>query len=319
MKDGYSREINYLRISLTDKCNLKCVYCVAEEEKFEEECINDILSFDDYKFLIANMAELGIKKIKFTGGEPLLYPYLSELISYAKNECNIEDVSISTNGQNFCERALELKESGLDRINLSIDSLREYRYKAVTRGGSLNQVLNTLNTCLRLKMKVKINCVVIKDFNDDEIYDFMQLAKNYNIDVRFIELTPVGESKFLYQNNYVNVKHMVENMGQIEHIEYDYNSPARYYVFKNCKGRIGIIAPISNCFCNDCNRIRITYDGFINLCLHGKEEIDIKPFLQKPILFKESIKDIISIKPKSHKLIEDNISENIRNLNQIGG
>lgn len=125
MKDSYLMGINYARISLTDKCNLRCVYCMDEDEKLEEDSINNILSFDDYKFIIKNFADLGITKIKFDGGEPLLYERLSELIYYAKYTCNIEDISITTNGHNFCERALELKESGLDRVNISIDSLKE--------------------------------------------------------------------------------------------------------------------------------------------------------------------------------------------------
>lgn len=303
MKDSYSREINYLRISLTDKCNLRCVYCMDEEKRFEEEYVNDVLNVDDFKFLIKNMAELGIKKIKFTGGEPLLYPHLCELIHYAKYECNIQEISITTNGQHFCEKALDLKNAGLDRVNLKIDSLREFRYKAVTRGGSLGEVLNALNTCIRLKMQVRINCVVIDDFNYDEIYDFKQISKNFNIDVRFIELTPYGLEKNLYESSYVNVKNMVEEMGEIEHIEYDYNSPARYYVFKNTKGRIGIIAPISNCFCNDCNKITLTSDGCIKLCIYDENKIDVKQYIHKTILFKEIIKDIIEGKPKTYNII----------------
>lgn len=314
MKDSYSREINYLRISLTDKCNLRCVYCIEEDTMFEDDYINNILSFEDYKFIIKNAREIGITKIKFTGGEPLLYPRISELIHYAKYECNIEEISITTNGQNFCEKALELKQSGLDRVNISIDSLREYRYNAITRGGSLNYVLNTLNTCLRLKMEVKVNVILIKDFNDDEIYDFMQLAKNFNIDVRFIELTPIGVEKRLYDISYINVKETVESMGTIESIEYDYNSPARNYIFKNCKGRIGIIAPISCCFCNDCNKIKLTCDGNIQTCIVGNEETDIKEYLHKPIMFKETMKDIIKNKTRFNDLSED-----YNSLSKIGG
>lgn len=298
MKDSYSREINYLRISLTDKCNLRCVYCMEEDLKFKEDYINDVLSFEDYKFIIKNASELGIKKIKFTGGEPLLYPKLSELIYFAKNDCNIEEISITTNGHGFCEKALELKRSGLDRVNISINSLREYRYSAITRGGRLNEVLNTLNTCLRLKLEVKINVILINEFNNDEIHDFMQLAKNFNIDVRFIELMPQGMSKKLYETSYISVKETVESMGEIEYIEYDYNSPARNYIFKNCKGRIGIIAPLSNCFCNNCNKISLTHDGNIKSCILGSE-IDIKEYINKPIMFKETIKDIIKNKQKS--------------------
>ena len=125
MKDSYSRKINYLRISLTDKCDLRCVYCREEDDRVEEEHVSDILSIDDYKFIIRSFKELGINKIKFVGGEPLLYPYLTDLIYFAKHECDLEDISITTNGQHFSEKALDLKNSGLDRVNLSIDSLKE--------------------------------------------------------------------------------------------------------------------------------------------------------------------------------------------------
>ena len=164
-------------------------------------------------------------------------------------------------------------------------------------------LLITLHNMNYAQMQVRINCVVIDDFNYDEIYDFKQISKNFNIDVRFIELTPYGLEKNLYESSYVNVKNMVEEMGEIEHIEYDYNSPARYYVFKNTKGRIGIIAPISNCFCNDCNKITLTSDGCIKLCIYDENKFDVKQYMHKPILFKEIIKDIIEGKPKTYNII----------------
>lgn len=303
MKDSCLSDINYIRISLTDKCNLRCVYCMDEDEKFEEEYINDILSFDDYKFIIKNFAELGIKKVKFDGGEPLLYGKLSELIYYAKYICNIEDVSITTNGHNFCERALELKESGIDSVNISIDSLKEYRYRGVTRGGNLNEVLNTFNTCLRLKIPVKISCTLIESFNDDEVFDFIQLAKNFPVDVRFVELIPSGYAKELYRTSYINTKSLIESIDGIEPVESDINSIAKYYTMRNLKGRIGVISSISNSFFKNGNRIRITHDGYVRLCLHGEEDIDIKQFLHKPIMFKEIIKEILLERPRTYTSI----------------
>lgn len=303
MKDSYSREINYLRISLTDKCNLRCVYCKEEDETVEDEYVNNILSFDDYKFIIKNFKELGVNKIKFIGGEPLLYPYLKDLIYFAKHECNIEDISITTNGQHFSEKALELKNSGLDRVNLSIDSLKEYKYNAVTRGGSLTQVLNALNTCIRLKLPVKINCVLIDEFNTDEVYDFIRLTKYNNVDVRFVELTPWGSSKRLYDLSYVNTKELMESLEDINisGVEEDHN--VKYYKMEKSKGRVGIISPISDCFCEKCNKMIITNDGFVRLCLYADEEIDLRDFLHKPIMFKEVIKDVLKEKPRNHTLV----------------
>ena len=300
MKDVYSRKINYLRISLTDKCDLRCVYCRDEDDKVEEEHVSDILSIDDYKFIIRSFKELGINKIKFVGGEPLLYPYLKDLIYFAKHECNIEDISITTNGQHFSEKALELKNSGLDRVNLSIDSLKEYKYNAVTRGGSLTEALNALNTCLRLKLPVKINCVIIDEFNTDEVYDFIRLAKYNNVDVRFVELTPWDNNKRLYDLSYVNVKELMENLEDINVLGFEDEYNAKYYKIENLKGRVGIISPISNWFCESCDKFMITHDGFIRLCLHADEEIDLREFLHKPIMFKEVIKEIIKEKAKAH-------------------
>lgn len=303
MKDSYSREINYLRISLTDKCNLRCVYCKEEEDTVEEEYVNNILSFEDYKFIIRNFKELGVNKIKFVGGEPLLYPYLKDLIYFAKHECNIDDISITTNGQHFSEKALELKNSGLDRVNLSIDSLKEYKYNAVTRGGSLTEVLNALNTCIRLKLPVKINCVLINEFNTDEVYDFIRLTKYNNVDVRFVELTPWGSSKMLYDLSYVNTKELMENLEDINISGFEEDHNVKYYKVEKSKGRVGIISPISDCFCEKCNKMIITNDGFVRLCLYADEEIDLRDFLHKPIMFKEVIKDVLKEKPRNHTLV----------------
>ena len=296
MKDNYLRDINYLRISLTDKCNLRCVYCKEEDDNIEEEYINNILSFDDYKFIIKSFKELGVNKIKFVGGEPLLYPYLNDLIYFAKQECNIEEISITTNGQHFSERALELKNSGLDRVNISIDSLKEYKYNAVTRGGNLTEVINTLNTCIRLKLPVKINCTLIDEFNTDEVYDFIRLTKYNNVDVRFVELTPYGNSERLYNLSYVNAEELMENLKDINILGYEEESNTKYYKIENLKGRIGTISPTSNCSYENYSKIMITHDGFISLGNYEDEEMDLREFLHKPIMFKEVIKEIIKEK-----------------------
>ena len=192
MLDEYGRRVDYAKISLTDKCNLKCVYCMPDGV-YENNLINDTLSFNDYKFIINGLSQVGIRKIRFTGGEPLLYPHLIELIKYTRIECNINDIAITTNGIGLDEMAYELKQSGLKTVNISLDSHKSYRYKSITRGSNLADVLKSINECLSLGLKVKINCVVINGFNDDEIYDFINMTNYYPIDVRFIELMPIGE------------------------------------------------------------------------------------------------------------------------------
>ncbi|MDY3001668.1 GTP 3',8-cyclase MoaA [Romboutsia timonensis] len=319
MLDGYGRNIDYARISLTDKCNLRCVYCMPEDKVYENNLINDTLSFNDYKFIINGLSQVGIKKIKFTGGEPLLYPHLIELIKYAHYECNIDDISITTNGIGLNEIAYELKRSGLKSVNISLDSLKSYKYKSITRGGNLTDVLKSINRCLELGIKVKINCVVIKRFNDDEVYDFIEMANYYPIDVRFIELMPLGEGEYFYENGYFNISKLINDIDELYKIEDEKGSTARLYQAKYAKGRIGIITPISCKFCNTCNRIRITSDGKIKLCLHSNEETDIRYYLNKPMIFKEVLKEIILKKPDKHNLLENNSSDTYRQMYEIGG
>ena len=319
MLDGYERHIDYARISLTDKCNLRCVYCMPEDKVYENNLINDTLSFNDYKFIINGLSQVGIKKIKFTGGEPLLYPHLIELIKYAHYECNIDDISITTNGIGLNEIAYELKRSGLKSVNISLDSLKSYKYKSITRGGNLTDVLKSINRCLELGIKVKINCVVIKRFNDDEVYDFIEMANYYPIDVRFIELMPLGEGEYFYENGYFNISNFINDIDELYKIEDEKGSTARLYQAKYAKGRIGIITPISCQFCNTCNRIRITSDGKIKLCLHSNEETDIRYYLNKPMIFKEVLKEIILKKPDKHNLLESNSSDTYRQMYEIGG
>ena len=319
MLDGYERNIDYARISLTDKCNLRCVYCMPEDKVYENNLINHTLSFNDYKFIINGLSQVGIKKIKFTGGEPLLYPHLIELIKYAHYECNIDDISITTNGIGLNEIAYELKRSGLKSVNISLDSLKSYKYKSITRGGNLTDVLKSINRCLELGIKVKINCVVIKRFNDDEVYDFIEMANYYPIDVRFIELMPLGEGEYFYENGYFNISNFINDIDELYKIEDEKGSTARLYQAKYAKGRIGIITPISCKFCNTCNRIRITSDGKIKLCLHSNEETDIRYYLNKPMIFKEVLKEIILKKPDKHNLLENNSSDTYRQMYEIGG
>ena len=319
MLDGYERNIDYARISLTDKCNLRCVYCMPEDKVYENNLINDTLSFNDYKFIINGLSQVGIKKIKFTGGEPLLYPHLIELIKYAHYECNIDDISITTNGIGLNEIAYESKRNGLKSVNISLDSLKSYKYKSITRGGNLTDVLKSINRCLELGIKVKINCVVIKRFNDDEVYDFIEMANYYPIDVRFIELMPLGEGEYFYENGYFNISNFINDIDELYKIEDEKGSTARLYQAKYAKGRIGIITPISCQFCNTCNRIRITSDGKIKLCLHSNEETDIRYYLNKPMIFKEVLKEIILKKPDKHNLLESNSSDTYRQMYEIGG
>ena len=307
MLDEYGRRIDYAKISLTDKCNLKCVYCMPEGV-YENNLINDTLSLNDYKFIINGLSQVGIRKIRFTGGEPLLYPHLIELIKYTRIECNINDIAITTNGIGLDEMAYELKQSGVKTVNISLDSLKSYKYKSITRGGNLADVLKSINICLSLGIKVKINCVVINGFNDDEIHDFINMTNYYPIDVRFIELMPLGEGKHFYEDGYFNITNCINKIDELYKIEDDIDSTAKLYKIDYAKGRVGVITPLSSPSCNRCNKIKVTSNGKIKPCINSNEEVDITYYLDKPMMFKEVLKEVIYKKPLKHNL-EEKINE----------
>ena len=314
----YGRVVDYLKIAITDRCNLQCVYCKSADTKYRPDYINDTLSADDIKFLIKAFAENGIKKIKFVGGggEPTLHPNLPDFIKYAR-DCGIRDISLTTNGTTLVRIAQKLKDSGLTSVNVSIDSLKQYKYHAVTRNGNLNEVLTGIDSCLRLGMKVKINCVAINDFNDNEIIDFIQISRRIPVDVRFIEFMPYGEAKAIYNRGHYDIKSVIEELPGIRKIENtDKGSIASYYKVKGSKGRIGVITPLECSFCNKCNKINVTADGMMRLCIHSKSEIDLKPYLNKPYLFNENIQKLIWIKPRHNDLIKRQFVKNDLKVNK---
>lgn len=291
MINKYGRNINYLRISLTDKCNLKCVYCMPEDSKRDIHYEN--LSLNDFKFIIKSMSELGITKVRFTGGEPLLYPELLELIRFTREECNIEDIGLTTNGIMLYEIADKLKAVGLNKVNISLDSLKEYKYKSITRGGLLKNVLKSIELCLKLKFDVKINCVGIDGFNDDEIYDFIMMTKYYPIHIRFIELVPTGEAKYLYKRSYLNMDEIIKKIEDIIPVEVDKPNMGKYYKLLGAKGKISVISPKSTCFCKVCNSISFNSLGKVRLCKYSEESINMREYMQKPLMFRETMKEIM--------------------------
>ena len=285
MIDKYGRNVNYLKIHLTDECNLNCIYCDLDKENKRND-----LSLNQYKVIIKYMAEVGIKKVKFTGGEPTLYPYLNELIHFCKHECNIDDISITTNGLDLLNHVYSLKMNGLNEVNISIDSLKEYRYKAITTNGNLKQIIESINACLNEDIKVNINTLLIKDFNDDEVNDFLQLI-NYNpVNVRFIELNENKIDINIYENGYLDVEKYLNG------IEGLYKTSDNTYTYNYAKGNIIIKNKCGSC--EDCSKIELTKDGKIILCSEIKSEADITYYLDRPLIFREILKDIIIEKPK---------------------
>lgn len=319
MVDNYGREIDYLRISLTEHCNLRCIYCMPQDLKFDDNFINESISFEDYKTIIKNFSKLGINKIRFTGGEPLMYTHLKELIEYTSKECGIDEIAITTNGIDLSEKIEELKNSGLTKVNISLDSFDKDKYKKITGGGDLYKVLDAINKCLELDIKVKINCVFINGMNDSEFEELIKITLEKPIDVRFIELMPIGQGEKIFEKGYINLRDKVKELDNLEKYSSSEKSVADYYKLKGAKGRIGIITPMSCSFCSKCNRIRLTSEGNLKLCLHSEEEIDIKPYLNNDEEFIDFIKSTIKSKPKEHNLNELGKSRTSRKMYQVGG
>lgn len=319
LKDKWGRYIDYLRISLTDRCNLKCVYCMPEKEAdyFEK---NNMLTNDEIIRTMNLMASIGISKVRFTGGEPLLRTGIKDLIKGAGDIPTIKKVCITTNGVLLKQKVVSLKESGLTHVNLSLDTLNKDRYNKITRGGDLDEVMDALELSLKLGIKVKINSVIMDGINEDEISDLANLTRKYPIDVRFIELMPIGEG---VNFKGVSEEYILEKLkDQLDDNERKTKEegPAQYIKLKGGLGKLGFISPISNHFCKECNRIRLTSDGFLKRCLYWSEGEDLKDALRvekNDIEVLEIIKKNIYEKPEEHSFGKKD--GDVRLMHQIGG
>lgn len=318
MKDSFGRKINYLRISLTDRCNLRCRYCMPEKGVAKLDH-NEILSLEEIYELTKIFVELGINKIRFTGGEPLVRLGVVDLIGKIAKLDGVKDLAMTTNGILLKENLLDLKNAGLNRLNISLDTLNEDKYKQITRGGNLHKVIEGIKEAQSVGLTpVKINTVLIGGFNDDEIEDFVNLTIDNPIDVRFIELMPIGEAASFAKDNFIpnsNVLDVVKNL--IPVVSEDKSSPAVYYKLPNAKGKIGLINPISCKFCKNCNRVRLTSTGKLKLCLHSNREIDLRNALLEVKDIKKIIMNSILTKEEEHHLEDKSYIS--RNMNQIGG
>lgn len=279
----------------------------------------ETLYLEEIHHIIEELAELGISKVRFTGGEPLVRKGIVDLISMTNKIPGINEIAMTTNGLLLKKYAKELKEEGLNRVNISLDTLNRDKYREITRGGRLEQVLEGIETAKEVGLTpIKLNIVLIGGFNDDEIEDFINLTIYEDIDVRFIELMPIGEAKDFSEDNFLSNNVILErNPELIPVVKEDKSSPANYYKHPDGKGKIGIINPISCKFCSDCNRIRLTSTGKLKLCLHSNREIDLRTPLRNKEEIKQLLVDSILSKEEAHKLEDKEYI--IRNMNQIGG
>jgi GTP 3',8-cyclase len=312
MKDNQGRNIDYLRVSVTDRCNLRCIYCMPENG-IEKKEHTDILRYEDIIKVVRAASLLGVKKVRYTGGEPLVMRDIDKLIYETAKLPGIKDIAITTNGHLLYDMAEDLKRSGLSRVNISLDTLDRNKFKSITRIGDLDKVLNSIYKCINLSLNpVKINTVLMKGINDMEIDDFINLAKEIPVEIRFIELMPIGEGVKLYDKSKLSTNEVIP-------VKTKPGSTAEIYTTLGAKGKIGFISPISCKFCSSCNRIRLTSIGTIKPCLHSKDEINIKEYLDNEVALTAALKSAIFNKPIEHYLAEEKESRSEKMMYQIGG
>ncbi|MGK0466368.1 GTP 3',8-cyclase MoaA [Clostridium sp.] len=319
MRDNYGRNINYLRISVTDRCNLRCIYCMPEQG-IESLSHDDILRFEDTLKIIKAGASLGINKIRFTGGEPLVMKDIDKLIYETSKISGIDDISITTNGILLSDVAADLKKAGLNRVNISLDTLNTDKFRSITRVGNLDKVMESIYKCLSIGLTpIKINTVLLRGINDSEFVDFLNLIREIPVEIRFIELMPIGEGAKMYEKNKLSFMELLAVHPELTQIQTPKSSTAQLYKLEGAKGKIGFISPVSCKFCSDCNKIRLTSTGTIKPCLHSKEEISLRKYLNDEDGLTAALKSAIYNKPLEHHLQEESVSRSIKVMSQIGG
>lgn len=324
LEDSYHRRLDYLRISITDMCNLHCIYCRPWKE-IGKKSHQEILRYEEIVRLTSLMTQLGIKRVRVTGGEPLIKKDVLLLIEELVKIELLEEVSLTTNATKLAHFAGQLKKSGVKRVNISLDSLNKNRYAQITGGGNLNDVLTGIEEALRVGLDpLKINMVVMRGINDDELEEFARLTQSRHLQVRFIEFMPIGQQGVSwtkrYLPSYVLKERLSSSFDLIPTNGLHGNGPAEYYRIKGAMGRIGFISPISNHFCSKCNRLRLTPDGYLRLCLGKDTEVDLKSPLRNAASddeLKKLILQAIKHKPKQHQFQWE--KPNSRQMTAIGG
>ncbi|WBW50069.1 GTP 3',8-cyclase MoaA [Peptoniphilus equinus] len=315
MNDAFGRQIDYLRISVTDKCNLRCRYCMPETGV---PYINHdkLLTIEDYCEILAAAKELGIDKVRFTGGEPLVKKGIVALIQKA-SQIGFRDISLTTNGILLESMADDLQAAGLNRVNISLDTLDPNKYHAITRWGHLEDVYQGIEAARRVGFTpIKLNVVLMSGFNDDEVTDFFDLAHRDDVDVRFIELMPIGTGRD-FKDLIVSNQRILASHPELEAVPSLDNGPATYYRCPGKRGRIGFISPMSCKFCSSCNRLRVDATGHLIPCLHSDLRLSLSEALGDRDKLKALMVQSAMIKPQTHHLDEGALTD--KPMNRIGG
>ncbi|NLZ27773.1 MAG: GTP 3',8-cyclase MoaA [Firmicutes bacterium] len=330
LTDRYGRKHDYLRISVTDRCNLRCIYCMGPDG-VKPLSHHDILSYEEILKVVRVAAGLGISKIRITGGEPLVRINLPHLIEKINSIPGIEDLALTTNGIFLPRFARELKRAGLNRVNISLDSLDPDLFRKITRGGNIKQALRGIEAAIHHGLEpVKINTVLLKGYNDHEILDFFALAHDKDIAVRFIEYMPIGERSVGFDGHYLPlsiIKETAQLAGyELQPLDHPLSAgPAEYFSLAGRGGSIGLIHSISKHFCSSCNRLRLTADGRLKSCLYWQEEEQVRPILDHPRELEALLKKVVLHKHKEHLMGSENSelptmdTATMRTMSQTGG
>ena len=321
--DQFGRTIEYLRISVTDRCNFRCLYCMPEAG-LQWLPKNEILSYEEIADVVSQLAPLGLKRLRITGGEPTIRPNLDELIRMLRAVPGVEDIALSTNGVRLPQIAQLYREAGLDRVNISADSLRPDRIASISRRNLGFDPVAAAKAASNAGLDpVKINVVVMRGINDDEVQDFARLTLDQAWHVRFIELMPVGELRDLTLEHIVpsdEVLGRVAALGALEPASGPAkgNGPAKYYRLAGAAGTIGVITPMTHTYCASCNRVRLTANGRLRTCLFGDHEVDLRTPLRAGEAIAPFFTRALENKPKEHELLQMRVG-GLRALSQVGG
>lgn len=323
MIDACGRTIDYVRISITDRCNLRCVYCMPAGgiEPFPHA---DVLTFEEIVRVTRALAQLGVRYVRLTGGEPMARKGCLELMRLIRDIEGIEEISMTTNGLLLDGRVEEARKAGLTALNISLDTLDPEAYRRITRRGELSPVLRVIDEALASGIRVKVNAVPVRGLNDAGLVDLARLAKDRPIDVRFIELMPVGCGADLVPIPPDEVYALLNcELGALrDDPERHGFGPARYAKPAGFRGSIGFISTMSHEFCESCNRVRLTADGYLKLCLNHKAGMDVRALLRNGVedeALRSALQEAIEKKPRRHGFLEDISDREVRRMNEIGG
>ncbi len=307
--DSFQRKIDYLRLSITDRCNLRCVYCMPEDGVPKVDH-SEILRYEEVVRLAGIAAEMGISKIRITGGEPLVRKDALTLCKRISEISGLKSLSITTNGVLLSDFAEGLREAGIKRINVSLDSLQREKYAAITRHDQFDRVWEGILAAQRAGLSpIKLNAVIMQGVNDDEVESLARLTREFPFHVRFIEFMPFRDSETDYDGKFIPAHVILERLKRIDVLDPadngESNGPALHFRFRGAPGKIGIISPVSDHFCPSCNRLRVTSDGKLRTCLFSREETDLRQAFRNGLLDREIadiIRSAISTKPEKHEL-----------------